>query len=306
MGEKISEEAMDLLSDEERAALEADEGAGDDDAGKKNDEEEKTGENETKAEEEARLKAEEDVRLKEEEDARVKAEEEANKKEGKDKGDEPTPVTPVIPPFQLKAGDKTAEAIDAELTALDEKFEEGDITLKDYNAKRDELTREKWTAETYEDINRQVAAQSVDVRWKQAQQDFYAENETFSTNRHLNAAFVSEVNALLASEEGKKMTDAALLKAARKTVEESLGIGKKEEPKADDDREKEKREALAAAKKKEAEKGKDGASIRDLPLAQETEFDDKFDALDKLEGEDFENAVAQMSDAERKAYAHRG
>lgn len=304
----ISEEVLDLLSEEERAALEDDEDSGkDDDANKDND---GAGDDETKEEEEARLKAEEDVKAADEEAARLKAEQEAQAEEdAKAKGPEgeketaiPAAIPTAIPPFQLKATGKTPEQIDEALKALDDQFEEGDITLKDYNARRDTLTREKWTAETYEDINKQVAIQTVENTWKQAQKDFFAANENFGTNAVLNAAFVHVVNGLLASEEGKKLTDAALLKKAKETVEESLGIGKKGEPTKDDDG----KAALAAAKKKEAERGKDGKSIRDIPKDDSTEFGDKFDVLDRLDGEAFEKAIAKLSDAERREYGRRG
>jgi len=213
--------------------------------------------------------------------------------------------TSVIPPFQLSTSGKTTEEIDAELTKLDEQFEEGEIPLKDYNAQRDALTREKWTIETYADINKQVATQTIENNWKKAQQDFFEDNEQYRDNPDLNVAFVNRVNKLLATDEGKKMSDRVLLQKAKEALEESLGFGKgkaKEEGSKGDTG----KEALAAAKKKEAEKGRDGKSLHDIPKSQEFEGGDKFDALDKLDGEEFEKAVAALTDAERKAYARRG
>ena len=64
-------------------------------------------------------------------------------------------------------------------------------------------------------------------------------------------------------------------------------------------------EAMGDAKKAEAERGKETVSLGKLPKAQGADIDDRFDALDRMSGEDFENAIAAMSDADREAYARR-
>jgi len=215
-------------------------------------------------------------------------------------------VAPVNSPlFKLDTGaeGKTLEGITEELKNLDEQFEEGDIHLKDYNAQRDALNQAKFRLEMYDDINKQVATQTVENKWKQAQKEFFEENESYRDNPDLNAALVRRVNNLLATDEGKKMSDRAILQKAREGLDESLGLGKGKRTKEDADPGK---DALAEAKMKEAEKGRDGMSLRDIPKSQEAESGDKYDALDKLEGEEFEKAVAALSDAERQAYAVRG
>lgn len=299
---ELTEEQKENLSAEELAALEDDgeKGGGEDgNTGDTADGDSDADTGDAKTAEVLKAEAEEAARQKADEEA--KAAEDAKKAE--EKNDEPPVAAAVIPPFQLQSGTgKTVEEITAELKALDEQLEEGDIALQEYNAKRDGLNKVLFRQEMYEDINKQVATQVVETRWKQAQQDFYTENKTYRDNSALNAAFVHVVNGLLASEEGKKMTDMALLKKAKSNVEESLGIGKKEDPpKKDDDG----KAALETAKKKEAEK-KSGPSLKDMPKAQEADFGDKFDALDKLSGEAFEEAVAKLTDAECRAYARRG
>jgi len=222
-----------------------------------------------------------------------------------DQKEEPS-APPVDPIFKLNPGadGKTIEELSAELNKLDEQFEEGDISLKDYNAQRDALNQAKFRLEMYEDINRQVAVQTVENNWKAAQREFYSENRDYIENSILNAAYVHAVNSLLATDEGKAMSDRQVLLKAKEAVEESLGMKKGEGGK--DDQGDAGKAALAAAKKKEAGKGRDGISLRDMPKSQEDESGDRFDALDRLEGEAFEVAIGKLSDSEREAYARRG
>lgn len=289
----FTDEELESLSEEERAALEE----GEKNAGDEGDDNEDV--DDSKAGDGG-----------EDDDDRKEGQEGAQDADGDDEGTQPDARTDqdgraaVTPPFQLDAGEKgkTLDEINAELEKLDEQFEEGDISLKDYNAQRDALNQARFRLEMYEDINRQVAAQAVEIRWKQAQEDFFSEHPEYRSNAVLNAAYVHVVNGLLATEEGKKMSDRAILMKAFETVNESLGIGGEKSKETTDSG----KAALKAAKDKEAQKGRDGMSLRDMPKAQEADMSDRFDVLDKLEGEDFELAIARLSDAERKAYARRG
>jgi len=330
----FTDEQLESLSEEERAALEEEDeniqGEGDDEQGveesaSENDEE---GEEDSKSKETEEEADEKEVEGREEEKSEDKFKEGSEEEiEAKDKTEEqkgePAEPPPANPLFKLDAGTdgKTLEDIDADLQKLDEQFEEGDIPLKDYNSKRDALNQAKFRLAMYEDINKQVAVQFVENNWKAAQKEFFADNPAYQDDQVLNAAFVHVVNGLLATDEGKKMTDRQVLMKARETVEESLWIfsgkanekddGEKEDRAKKDDSskdnaEKEKREVIAAAKKKEAQKGHDSASLAKMPLAESLEGGDKFDVLDKLTGEEFENAIAALSDSERKTYARRG
>ncbi len=300
----FTDEELEGLSEEERAALEEDEntkGEGDDQS------KENEGEGDDKEGDDKEGAGEEKNTGDTSAGEGDEKSDDADDDQKEDIQKETHVASAVIPPFKLNAGDgKNLEDIDSELKKLDEQFEEGDIPLKEYNAKRDALNQDKFKLQMYEDINKQVAAQAVEGRWKQAQQDFFDENQRYRENTVLNAAFVHVVNGLLATEEGKKMSDRAILLKAKATVEESLGIVSKGEDKKESDKEEAETAALAAAKKKEGEKGRDGMSLHNMPKSQEAEFGDKFDALDKLEGEEFELAIAKLSDAERKEYAHRG
>jgi len=297
----FTDEELAGLSEEERAALEEDDdakGEAEGDEGGTDDERGKAGEGE----------GDDGDKGKTLDDGDKGGDQGADEGADNDKSDAGAAenVAPVNSPlFKLDAGaeGKTLEGITEELKKLDEQFEEGDIPLKDYNAQRDALNQAKFRMEMYDDINKQVATQAVENNWKTAQMEFFEENESYRDNPDLNAAFVRRVNNLLATDDGKKMSDRAILQKAREELDESLGLGKGKSTKEDADPGK---DALAEAKKKEAEKGRDGMSLRDIPKSQEAESGDKYDALDKLEGEEFEKAVAALSDAERQAYAVRG
>lgn len=290
----FTDEQLENLSEEERAALEEEEEG-----------EESPRSNEGEAEEPEEDGEETDQSGTGAADGEKEGADNDDDQREEDQKEEPS-APPVDPIFKLNPGadGKTIEELSAELNKLDEQFEEGDISLKDYNAQRDALNQAKFRLEMYEDINRQVAVQTVENNWKAAQREFFSENRDYIENSILNAAYVHAVNSLLATDEGKAMSDRQVLLKAKETVEESLGMKKGEGGK--DDQGDAGKAALAAAKKKEAGKGRDGMSLRDMPKSQEDESGDRFDALDRLEGEEFENAIAKLSDSEREAYARRG
>jgi hypothetical protein len=160
----------------------------------------------------------------------------------------------------------------------------------------------------YEDISQQVAQQTIENHWKAAQADFFSENAEYFDNAILNAAYVHAVNKLLASDEGKAMSDRMLLLKAKEQVDEALGRTSKatDDGKVKDiEDERAKRKAIADAKRAEADKGKGNVTLDKVPASKGT-HEDRFDALDKLTGEDFENAVAALTDADREAYERRG
>jgi len=155
----FTEDELAGLSEEERAALEEDDdakGEAEGDEGGTDDERGKAGEGE----------GDDGDKGKTLDDGDKGGDQGADEGADNDKSDAGAAenVAPVNSPlFKLDAGaeGKTLEGITEELKNLDEQFEEGEIPLKDYNTQRDALTREKWTIETYADINKQVATQTV-------------------------------------------------------------------------------------------------------------------------------------------------
>lgn len=297
---KLTDDELEMLSDEERAALEDDEGADKDEKPKDSNAED---DEEDKDDEEAAAKAKED-----EETAAAEAAEKAKSDKAAEAEDKAA-VPPGPPlPFKLDAkSGKTVEELTEDVKRLDEQLEEGDITLSKYNEDRTAALKAIWKIEMFEEINQQVAQQTIENRWKEAQQDFFSENKEYFDNAILNAAYVHAVNKLLASDEGKAMSDRMLLLKAKEQVDEALGRASKvtDDGKVKDiDDERAKRKVIADAKKAEAEKAKGVVTLDKVPASKGT-HEDRFDALDKLTGEDFENAVAALTDAEREAYERR-
>jgi hypothetical protein len=262
-----------------------------------------------KLEEEAKAKAAADA----EEAAAVQAAKEAADLEAAKKAEEAaaaaTVITPKVEPiFTLEAEKKhgTREEIEAKMSALDTKFEDGDITLAAYNKERAEYVESLTEMKMFDKINAQVQKAAAEKGWKDAQADFFRINPEYSTERIKNVAFVDAVNRLLATDESKKMTDAEIFEVAKKECDAVFHPAGP--PKVDDVKDtsaEEKRAAIEAAKKAEAERAAEVKTLAKIPVSEGNQGDDKYDAIDKLTGEAYENAVAKMSDAERAIYAAR-
>ena len=227
-------------------------------------------------------------------------------------------IAPKVEPiFTLEAEKKhgTREEIEAKMTALDTKFEDGDITLAAYNKERAEYVESLTEMKMFDKINAQVQKAAAEKGWKDAQADFFRSNAEYFTERIKNVAFVDAVNRLLATDESKTMTDAQIFEAAKKECDAVFHPNERVKP--DDSNEQvkpddsnvssldEKRKAVEAAKKVEADRAAEVKTLAKVPVSEGNQGDDKYDAIDKLTGEAYENAVAKMSDAERTIYAAR-
>jgi hypothetical protein len=123
----------------------------------------------------------------------------------------------------------------------------------------------------------------------------------------MNLTLVDAVNTILATDESKKMTDAQIFALAKERCD---GVYKPRQPKADpgDQAAAEaaaRKKALDDAKAAELAKAAGVITLKDVPAADSSMADDKFDMIDKLEGDAYQNAIARLSDADRAAYAAR-
>ncbi|MFH1079461.1 MAG: hypothetical protein V1766_04255 [Pseudomonadota bacterium] len=272
-----------------------------------------------KLEAEAKAKAAADA----EEAAAAQAAKEAADLEAANKAEEAAATATVIVPkvepvFILEAEKKhgTREEIEAKMSALDTKFEDGDITLAAYNKERAEYVESLTEMKMFDKINAQVQKAAVEKGWKDAQADFFRSNPEYSAERIKNVSFVDAVNRLLATDESKKMTDAQIFEAAKKECD--AVFHPEGPPKTDDgnvvsieekrkaiEAAEEKRKAIEAAKKVEDDRAAGVKTLAKVPVSEGNHGDDKYDAIDKLTGEAYENAVAKMSDTERAIYAAR-
>ena len=347
---KITEDELAMLSSEEREALEGEtepksteeikaeeeaaaaakakeEGAGEAKrtVERKTDEEKASEAAEAEAEKLEAEKLEAEAKAKAVADAEtaaaVQAAKEAADLEAAQKAEEAAAATIIVPKnepvFTLEAENKhgTREEIEAKMTALDTKFEDGDITLAAYNKERAEYVESLTEMKMFDKINAQVQKAAAEKGWKDAQSDFFRINPEYSVERIKNVAFVDAVNRLLATDESKQMTDAQIFEAAKKECDAVFHPNERVKPDESNERVKpddsnvssldEKRKAVEAAKKVEADRAAGVKTLANVPVSEGNHGDDKYDVIDKLTGEAYENAVAKMSDTERAIYAAR-
>jgi sRNA-binding protein len=301
---KVDDFADDMLSDEERNALKEDiEGedkppAGGNDGGSQAAEKEA----EAKA---AAEKAKADKAAAE----KAKAEKEAADKAAADaaaaaakKGDEVPPETktayplfPSGPPLALKTlSAAELQAVNSGMEAVKKKFHDGEIDYDEYMDERLKLERRLWN----NDMANQISAESVESQWQWEQQGFLTakENAWINDDDVVYAAFAATVNRIMSTQEGAVMPGHQLLNEAKAQVAARF----KGDVAAGSDKAKA-AEALKAAKADQAGKAIP-ETLGGKPAAEIDGGVGEFDYLDKLDGEDFEQAVAKLTEDQLARY----
>lgn len=286
------EEELKAMSVEDRAAAEA----------------------EDKAAEEAAAKA------KAEAEAKAKAEAEAKAKAGEeDDADEveSESLRPRLPRYEVKPVEKYEEKIkeiDTALAEAEAKFTAGDIELpvllatqRKLEGQRFELREANLRAELATEYNEKASK----TEWMGDVQDFFAHVKDADGIDYkkplLNAAFDSAIKSLAANKENAQHTSQWFLREADKQVKAEIGFVAKPADKAAE-------EAAVKAAAEKAAKGKPAgrkpslAVVKDigkLPNAGEEDAaggNPEFAALDKLEGIEFEDALARMPQSKQDTY----
>ena len=314
---------VDLLSDAEKQALEADidEGDGpapDDDADDTAEAEEAKKQpaedvENAAADAKAEKEAEDAAKAKEAEEKEAKEAEEAKEaKEAEDKDakeDEPKdpdkPEKPqqafadIGPPLTMRGlSEEELKAVQDGLAEAKKKFQEGEIDYEEYLDTRDNLNKRLWQHEFAADMT----AESIDNRWEWEQETFLnaAENDWISNDDVVYAAFASTVNMILSTEQGQVMPGPQLLATAREEVAKRFSPSRPQE-RAKEEEETKSRNAMEGAKRKEAEK-QPPETLGGKPAAEIDEGVGEFDWLDKLDGEEYEKAVVGLTEQQLKRY----
>lgn len=267
------------LSEEEIAAMEEELGedagveAEADDAGEVTEEPE--------AEEAAKADAD-DAGTEEPED-----EPEAAKAEPEAKVEEPAPAADPVP--------SALDKLNADLVALKKQFDEGEVSIDEYIDAKSALDRQIVKAE----LKAELAQESANKSWEQSQKEFLGQNAYLRDNEVLFDAFAMQVNKLLADPKSASMSDADLLKAAQAKVDAAIGRKPDSEPTVKDE------SAIRKAKKEAADVSKAPKTLQGIPAAAPADDveGNPFAYLDRLNGEEFEAAIAKLSESDRNRWA---
>jgi hypothetical protein len=204
---------------------------------------------------------------------------------------------PVVTAAELTAIADVPEELDAKLTALDAKYDAGDLTMAQYNRERDKVNREIWDVQ-----NTAKETQREAVSWQKTQGQFFrnrpeylivegATPEEAERREIMYGAFRQKADALTAKQAETGMSDMEILVAADKAVKRIFNIKPAEAA------------PVVAPEKKPPAKLPDIVTLGDLPAAAPTSLDsDPFAALDKLTGEAYEAALERLTDQQRRIY----
>lgn len=300
---KYSEEELAGLTEEEREALLEDdeeegaetEGTEETEAAEAEDEEEQAeeGEGETEGDAEAETTEEQETE---------------NAEEGERTEEEPKRPEPEVQPLlnaELPEGyeDKVKEIADGK-QKLAERFEDGDMTTRDYQTELDKLNKQErdLELEVYKaNLAKEMREQQELNAWQATVNAFLDEHTAYRENdlmyKTLDVA-VKDI-AQKAQDAGENVSGREILNRAHAQIQESFGLSTQQE-------------TQQGQQEQQPEKPKKGAkpqappTLGKLPAADVTETENsKYAALDKLMEQDperYEAELAKMSDEERDRY----
>lgn len=285
-------EIDDGLTDEERAALVEEEGAGaGDDAGTDTLNDQDT----EKAAEAAAAADADDAKVAADAAAAAANKEEVAATETTEAPQQSAPILVAPPPEDATA--KLAE-IDTKKDALLTQFDDGDITAKEYQKQLDALAKEERAIERAQDraeLAAQMDQQRLQNDWNTTCANFVDSHAVYKDNPRLYKALDAEVRELASKPETAQWTGQQFLNEAHKNLKAAFGFAEK------------------ADATPPADKPQDKRTPRDLPpnLAKVPAADvqdtdgGRFAVLDRMANTDpegYEETLAKMSQTERDAY----
>lgn len=198
------------------------------------------------------------------------------------------------PPIMKGLSEDERTEITKGLDKAKKDFQEGAIDYDEYLDARDELKQKLWQ----DDMAKQFTSESVETRWEYEQETFLTDekNDWINGDDVVYSAFAATVNRIMATEEGSVMPGPDLLNKAREEVAARFSPAKPAEAE-----EQKKKDAIKAAKAKEAAK-QPPETLGGKPAAEIDDGVGEFEWLDKLDGEAYEKAIINLSDAQRARY----
>ena len=208
-------------------------------------------------------------------------------------------IVDITPPTVLSGlSPEELKAVQDGLEDAKRKFSEGEIDYDEYLDARDELNQKLWA----HNLAMQFSAESVDTRWEWEQETFLTapENDWINDDEVVYSAFAATVNRIMSTDEGAVMPGPDLLATAREEVAKRFSPASQAE-RVTQEQTKAKQGALKSAKQKQAAKVAP-ETLGGKPAAEIDEGVGEFEWLDKLDGEEYEKAVINLSDAQRARY----
>lgn len=190
---------------------------------------------------------------------------------------------------------KLAE-IDGKLAKLDELFDDGELTSKEYRDQQNALMAEKRDIEHDElkaKVRQELDAENGKREWMKAQERFFKaeENARFRDDEVLLGALDQQVRKLAMTPEAANLTGDEILAKARAVIAKSFGLAAASPAKKDD-------------KPARPQRPKVPVDMGGLPAAgSERPQDGKYSHLNGLTGEALEDAVSRLSPADQEAWA---
>lgn len=197
---------------------------------------------------------------------------------------------PFVPTYQVDADQW--DGIQTKLAELDQQLEEGDIDIVEYTRQRDPLIRQQ----THIELAQQFNAQQAEQLWKHEQSMFFSQNREYRTDPVLNGALRS-VFKQLDTEENAGKSGYELLLEAKQMVEARIG-GATAKPQEETKPDSPPRPRTSARAGTQLPK-----TLADTIPADENQTNqDEFAHLDKLEGLDYERALAKLTPDQERRY----
>lgn len=301
----LSPEELAMLTPAERAGLEADDG--DDDVG----DEDIGGAGEGQPEDKAKAKPEPDPEAEPKKEPAKEPAELEIKGEDKEPGHEATPdkakATPPqteVPLFKSDVPKDISDrlkALDAKEDALVDRFEDGDLTTREYNAELRKVNKERSTLEWQEhkaELSEESTQSQREQAWYNTANGFLGQHPEITANETRYASFdvvLRKVTSAVIANGG--WPGQAEIEEAYQQWAADLGIKTDPAP------------TPAPAPQNPAPKQPDiPPSLAKVPAAGLEQTDDgKYAALDRLSESDplaYEEEIAKMNEAEFEAYAN--
>ncbi len=215
---------------------------------------------------------------------------------------------PFIPPAPASTknilSDEDLTKLEADMEANNQAFDNGELEWKDYLDRRDDLRDVKRAHETA----LENTGDGVQTQWEY-EQDYYLsspENAWILESGPRYAAFATAVNEIMSTDEGENMSGPQLLARAKAEVEKIFIAPGSPEAADQAAREAEAEAAKKAANLKAAKDREAGRQAPETlggkPAAEIDEGVSEFEWLDKLDGEKYEEAIENMTEAQLARY----